>query len=773
MSDAKVCPGCGTANSADSRFCGRCGTPLAAQAAPAAFAQPAPAALVAMPAPVAPAPVAAPSAAPAQQQARPVTTLGQGPEPADSKLKTMMMRASPFDAPGEAPPTAAPSLAASAQSGAPMRTMLGISMGQPAAPAAPAFEDHEPTARANAPHILSGAVAPSPGAPSPGAPSAAVPTAAPVAAPAPGPSARQPQRTMLGIAGPLGLPPSPASAPVAAPLAPAPLASPAPAASSFGAPPASAFQQPAPVTAPAAAPSPAFQQAAPLAPQPAFQQASPPQPAPTAPQPAFQPPAPVAAPTPAAATASTSKKMGPSHRTMLGVAAPVLSGPSPSAAASPAPSFEQTAPAGSSGFVNDTGELSIAGMPSPRRRNTGCIVAVLSLAVLVAMGALAAFVYYRFWGRGPEVRASVTQSPSGEVLRLTVPDTAPGTTVRFAGQEQPVTNGVVDLPLAADALHVGDNQLSVELVSGGTATTVPITLTVEYRVRADLAGLEASPPAIHVTVEALVGSTVTLGGAPLALDAQGRGRLEVPLSSLTAGADGALTHTTSYVVTPPGGAAANGTLTTRIPVTPLELARPLDGAVTDRASLEVVGRTAPPSEGQNGVQITIETVTALVEPDGRFHAEVPLPAAGPDGQVTLHVVGRRAGSAPRSVTISVRRVPDVRRAAGEVVVDRSVGYAQLADQAEASRGRLVALEGQVYNADVQAGRGVLQMLVRGCTRADRCPMWVTYAPSTAIESGAVVRVIGVAGGTQQFRAESGETRTVPRIDATFVIPSGP
>jgi hypothetical protein len=63
------------------------------------------------------------------------------------------------------------------------------------------------------------------------------------------------------------------------------------------------------------------------------------------------------------------------------------------------------------------------------------------------------------------------------------------------------------------------------------------------------------------------------------------------------------------------------------------------------------------------------------------------------------------------------------------------------------------------------------MLVRGCTRTDRCPLWVTYAPADPVEPGAVVRVVGVAGGTQQFRAESGETRTVPRIDATYVVPA--
>ncbi|MFO0712363.1 MAG: hypothetical protein U0353_21105 [Sandaracinus sp.] len=417
----------------------------------------------------------------------------------------------------------------------------------------------------------------------------------------------------------------------------------------------------------------------------------------------------------------------------------------------------------------DTGELSIAGMPSPRKRNTGCLVAVLLSAIAVAAGALGLFGYYHFVGRGPNVQATVAQTDHGEIVRLQIPDAEAGAVVRYAGATQPIQNGTAELPLAADALHLGDNQLNVEIVAGNSTTVVPITLTVEYRVRADLAGLAATPAAMAVVVEALPGSTVTIGGAPLPLDAQGHGRLDVPLSTLTPAADGALSHVAAYVVTPPNGQPASGQLSTRIPMAALELRQPLDGAATDHATVTVMGRTAPASPGQLA-QVSVEGQEIPVGADGSFQAEVPLPAAGATGVATLHVVARRSGSAPRTIDIGVRRVADLRRAASEVAVDRAVTYDQLADAADASRGRVVALEGQVYNADIQDGRGVLQMLVRGCSRTDRCPLWVTYSPAEAVQAGAVVRVVGTANGSQQFRAESGETRTVPRLDATFVVP---
>lgn len=765
MTESKVCPGCGTANTPDSRFCGRCGTPLGSVQATSAPAPPPVAAPV--PVPQKPTPTPSPFAA-----APGSGIIGMSVEPADSKLKTMMMRSSPADGEGSSGSHVVPPEMAKPAGRAPQRTMLGIAMGG-AGVGAPTqgtgFEIDDRTERANPSQLLAQAQAQQIAQQ---ASQHALPPS-PAAAPPSEPS-KQPLKTMLGMAGPWtgqpGAQPAVPSAPQPAQVALAPQA----------APPSIAHAQPqqpmapqpmasppvAPIAQPMQAPqAPQPMQAAVAAPQPMGQAVAPPAaaPAPSSPQPAM-PSMPEVAP----AKAPPAKKLGPSNRTMLGVTAPAggiaASGPAGELPAQPGPVAFASQPG------LDTGELSIAGMPSPRKRNTGCLVAVLASAILVAVTALGTFGYYHFVGRGPSVTAAVAMTPQGEVVRIQVPDAAQGTVVRYGGATQPVTNGVAELPLAADALHLGDNVLNVEIVAGNTTTAVPITLTVEYRVRADLSGLEATPPTMAVLVEALPGSTVTISGAAVAIDAQGHGRVEVPVASLSAGADGALSHVAPYVVTPPSGQPASGTLSTRIPLTALELRQPLDGAVTDRAAVVVAGRAAPPASGQ-ATHVTIEGQEAAVSADGSFRVEVPLPSADTEGRATLHVVARRAGSAPRALSVSLRRVPDLRRAASELVVDRTLGYGQLADTADAVRGRLVSLEGQVYNADVQDGRGVLQMLVRGCTRTDRCPLWVTYAPADPVEPGAVVRVVGVAGGTQQFRAESGETRTVPRIDATYVVPA--
>ena len=103
-------------------------------------------------------------------------------------------------------------------------------------------------------------------------------------------------------------------------------------------------------------------------------------------------------------------------------------------------------------------------------------------------------------------------------------------------------------------------------------------------------------------------------------------------------------------------------------------------------------------------------------------------------------------------------------------LDGRATYDQLAEHVEAV-GHLAAFEGQVYNVDVQDGRGILQMLTRPCTRADRCPLWVVYSPGAEITSGTSVRVVGMTTGPQQFRAENGDVRSVPRVEATHVVPT--
>ncbi len=484
---------------------------------------------------------------------------------------------------------------------------------------------------------------------------------------------------------------------------------------------------------------------------------------------AMAPSPPAASPDPAPAAAAAAKRnIGPSNRTMLGVIAPVVARVStPAAAPDPVP-VAPPGPMYTPRNQPDTSasDVSIAGLPSPRRRLRGWLFALLGVGVLLVGCVIAAGLYYRMTRMRVDVAAAVAASATGETLGVDVLRAPAGTRARFGTIEQPLAGTHVDFPLAADALHVGDNAVAIDvLLPDGTVETHTVTLTVEYRVRADLATLTATPPAITVVVDALPGSTIVLDAQPLPLDAAGHGVRAYPIATLTPDASGTLSLTAHYTITPPApAAAATGTLSSRVPTTVLHVERPADTATTDQPSIVVGGIT------QAGATVTIEGVAATVSADGHFSATLPLAAVGVH---ELHVAATLAGRAPASALIHVERVADLGRAAAAFPVDRTLTYARLAAAPASFVGQHVAIEGRVYNVDLQDGHGVLQMLARECVGAPRCPLWVTHPAIRDIALESWVRVVGTVAGEQQFVSQSGEVRTVPRIDAVFVLPSHP
>jgi hypothetical protein len=494
--------------------------------------------------------------------------------------------------------------------------------------------------------------------------------------------------------------------------------------------------------------------------------------APAAAAPAVAAPAPaqpVAAP-PAAQPAApqptpVKRAVGPSNRTMLGVIAPV--GPAaPAPAPEPTPAMAQ-APNAYAPSMSTTGDMSLAGLPSPRRRARGWFFALLTVGVLLVGSVIAAAIFYRVTRNRVDVSAAVAANATGDVLGVDVARAPDGTRARFGTTETPLTGTHADFPLAADALHVGDNHVAIDvLFADGTTETHSVTLTVEYRVRADLSTLTATPPAITVVVDALAGSTVVLDAQPLPIDAAGHGTRAYPLSAIAPDASGAVVLTAHYTVTPPAPAvAATGVLTSRVPMTTLRLARPADTASTDDDSVTVAG------VAQAGSTVTVDGATATVAADGSFSIDAPLASVGAH---EIHVSATSTGHAPREVVLHVERVADLARAAAAYPVDRTITYARMtAPDAATLQGQHVAIEGRVYNVDLQDGHGVLQMLARDCPASTRCPLWVTHPAVSDVTVESWVRVIGAIAPDQHFMSQSGDVRTVPRVDAVYVLPSHP
>jgi hypothetical protein len=451
--------------------------------------------------------------------------------------------------------------------------------------------------------------------------------------------------------------------------------------------------------------------------------------------------------------------LGPTNRTMLGMTAQPVpevardsQHPGPPAA-TPPPQRRKRAE------VKFDGVSSVPPPPPKSGNKAVLIVGVLGILLLLMIGGVLGL-YLIFSGSDVSVHASIVPTEAGDGLRVEVGD-SDTMHVRFGGQEVAVTDGAATFPLAADTLHVGDNQLTVELIDdAGEAAAHEVTLTVSYRIRADVTTLSADPPVLTIAVDALPGSQVTIAGAPVELDAEGRGQKTFPVETATDAT--ALEHRAEYRVSLPDGQEHAGAVETRVPYATLQIDRPGANVVTDAETVEIAGAV------NQAATLTIDGSEVPITAEGRFVHSYPLPSVG---EHEARVVARQPGRAPRVATLTIRRVEDLAAEASSFRPEPGLTYARIAQNPSIYRDQRIALEGRVYNINVSGGQSVLQMLVRECPRGERCPLWVTYPQATDATINDWVRVLGTVAGEQQFRSESDRVITVPRVDAQFVLPA--
>jgi hypothetical protein len=446
-------------------------------------------------------------------------------------------------------------------------------------------------------------------------------------------------------------------------------------------------------------------------------------------------------PAPPTAGAAPVKVEAKSDRTMLGM---------PATAANPRaePPARFSMPSSTTLHGESMPELPRGGVARPLR----AALAAAAGALLVLGLGLAAWHFMS----ASALALRVVQGEQGETLEVDVPDAEPGAKVRFLGAEQELRAGKASFPLSAEALAVGDNELSVAVVQGGETRNHTVKLHVAYRARAVLTGLSADPPTLAVAIDALPGSKVTLDGEPLALDGNGHGQKEYALTP--EGSSNKLAFSAKYQVEPKGGAAGEGALQLSLPVTSLQIDRPGSTVTTDQATIEVAGAV------ESGAEVTIDGAKVRVA-EGRFLQRVKLPKLG---DTTLRVVGKVPGKVTRSSEIHVSRVADLAQAAGNFKADSALTYVRIAQNPVIYRGQNVAIEGRVYNVEVKAGASHLQMLARDCP-SQRCPLWVELPQATDVTVDSWVRVLGQVAGEQQFRSERNQVHTVPSVRAQYVL----
>lgn len=355
-----------------------------------------------------------------------------------------------------------------------------------------------------------------------------------------------------------------------------------------------------------------------------------------------------------------------------------------------------------------------------------------------------------------EVR--VAQGESGDALIVRASDAKPGTRLRFRGVERPVENAEATFALDPSSLALGENELNVDVIApSGETTHESLVVFVDYRVFAELSGLDASPPTFSIVVLAAEGLSVEVDGRAVSLTG-GRGTVTVPVDTEHARGNVAR-HEARYRVRLADGSAVDGTVAVRVPVATLRIDRPGMTLVTDESSVEIAGA----SDAQ--ATVTIDGEAVAVE-SGRFLRRVSLAALG---ERTFVVAASSAGKARQERRILVRRVADLAAEARGFAVDATLTYARIQPNPNVYRGQGIRLEGRVYNVDQSEGTTTLQALAKDCPRGQRCPVWIHYGAATDVRMNDWVEIVGRVDGEQQFRTDTNELRSVPRIDAAFVI----
>lgn len=400
--------------------------------------------------------------------------------------------------------------------------------------------------------------------------------------------------------------------------------------------------------------------------------------------------------------------------------------------------------------------------PGRRRQRWAPSIAALVLATfaLLAAGALG---YVAVRGRGPEVRVVIESRPEGESLLFQVPGAPKGARLRFGGQEQTLDAGRTRFALGADSLRVGKNAVLFDVVyPDGKVEDGRVTIQVDYRVTLDTAPLRAGRPAVDVVVAAVLGSKVWLDGEQVTLDMHGRA-LRRDAIDPDANPSGQIEHVVRYRVEPPSGELSVGELRAVIPMTTMQIDRPGALITTDQARVEISGAV------DKDARLTIDGKPVNVAA-GRFLYHYDLPA---QGEYQPRLVAMAPGKAPRVAVLTLRRVNDLVQAANGYNPDPNLTYVRIAQSPATYRGQRVAFEGRVYNVRVENGKSALQMLVRECPQGERCPLWINYGAATEFTKDSWVRVLGTVDGEQQFRADNEEIKSVPKVEAAFLLRAQP
>ncbi len=334
--------------------------------------------------------------------------------------------------------------------------------------------------------------------------------------------------------------------------------------------------------------------------------------------------------------------------------------------------------------------------------------------------ALAAVMVALFWPSAPPLTARPRADASGrEGVELTCKSCPDGTKLIIAGASALTSGGVALVPLPT-ALSVGENRLKVEIdrPGNGRDETVNVNVNVGYRIRSDLATLQADRPAFQIVAEVAAGTSVTIDGHKMPLS-NGRGVENFDVTDACTGLASevkTLSRQIAYAVTPPDGEPEQGVVSVSVGIVWLRLDAPVAPAsstphvIIDGPSFVLAGQT------MKGAEVFAAGRPIAVRADGTFAQVMNVSSVG---ATQIEVRAKMPGMVPRLTQIKVRRVESLEKVAHELAsAEPPVPFGQLAANIPAAVGKPVALVGEVSDSKKQGYQTIMILEVSaasGCT----------------------------------------------------------
>lgn len=449
--------------------------------------------------------------------------------------------------------------------------------------------------------------------------------------------------------------------------------------------------------------------------------------------PTSEPPAPPAPPPPPAAPA----------------AAPTYAAPSPPIAWPPA------APTG----LGATAPLSPRRIDQPNRISLTATLAIVAAAMLLVLAVMA---FFMLRGHGNVTARASLDAGGNEFLDLSCSECPDGTTVGIDTSPVPFKAGKARLKLSAP-LKVGENPIVLVLERPGRSREeIALALPIEFRVRSSTDELAQDNPKLSVLASVLPTTKLEVDGKEVKGLPNEVVRFDYDVTADLTGPEPSvktLERSVPYKAESASGGAQSGQVQIRIGITPLIVDAPGASIVVGQKDVVIAGRTAP------GSALKINGQNVQLDPEGRFVSKQPLTP----GDNSFTVRSTLKDHAPRLVKVAVRRSDDLEREAARQRAAAQSSYAELVRAPDASVGRSVWLDGQLFDARRDGYTSVLLVDVKsGCKKAP-CLAKLLYGVETNFEKG---RSLKAFGKLLRFVDGPRTGERIPELRADLVLAGG-